>query len=191
MVLGEEGVGKSTFIQKAFDLRNFSDVNMTSKRMPLDGDVYTVRLVELGFGDIEIDDDKEISWPEIIDNMKMPAVHGALILWDVMNRESLVDVPDILSMVLFRWLWSGADMFAEAVHKASIPFLLVSCKCDIHPALRKIEPARVEQRAKDFIGADVGTLQTAISAPDSHKRCISVIIRDILSERRGMVVASV
>ncbi|KAF1808577.1 ras GEF [Eremomyces bilateralis CBS 781.70] len=167
-VMGEEGVGKSMFIQKAFDLRNHSNGSATSKRMPLEGDVYTVRLVELEFDDIEFDDDDRISWPETYDDVKMPTIHGALILYDVMNKESLVDVPDVL----------------KAMHKASIPFLLVSCKCDNHPALREIDPDVVEKRAKDFIGGDVGAVQTAFSSPDSQKRCLSVIIRDILSERR-------
>lgn len=99
-VLGSTQSGKSTFIQRAFDLRSPPNSQLTQRKMSIDGNVYVVRLVELTFDDLDLDDHKRICWPDTIDRTPVPVIDGAFTLYDVMNRESLVQIPETLS----KWL---------------------------------------------------------------------------------------
>ncbi len=96
-VLGAARVGKSTFIQRAFDLPSRSSSRSNSRKMSIDGSIYAVRLHELPFKEVEVEDDKSINWPERIGDAVLPAIDGALVLYDVMGQESLADVPRFLS----------------------------------------------------------------------------------------------
>jgi GTPase SAR1 family protein len=100
VVLGSPQSGKSTFIQRAFDLRSPPNSRFTQRKMSMDGNVYVVRLVELTFDDLDLDDYKRICWPDTIAGTPVPVIDGAFTLYDVMNRESLVQVPETLS----KWL---------------------------------------------------------------------------------------
>jgi hypothetical protein len=68
------------------------------------------------------------------------------------------------------------------IYNASIPFILVACKCDFPPAHRHVDPAGVEKRAKALIG-DITAFQTSQATPDSQKRCVAVLLRAIVSMR--------
>jgi hypothetical protein len=96
-VLGSPFVGKSAFIQKAFDLRNPPPVSISSRKMSIDGNVYVVRLIELSYNDLDLDHENRICWPEAVEGAPMPCIDGAFTLYDVMNKESLVQVPETLS----------------------------------------------------------------------------------------------
>ena len=96
-VLGASAVGKSTFIQRVFDLQTVPTSPFTLRKMSIDGNVYIVRLVELTYDDLNLDDHKRICWPDMIGGMPVPVIDGAFTLYDVMNRESLVQVPETLS----------------------------------------------------------------------------------------------
>lgn len=96
-VLGAHKVGKSTFVQKAFDLPLPSTSPISTKRIPLNGTIYSVRLVELQFEDISIGTDNRIRWPDTVEGTPIPRIDGAFTLYDVMNRDSLAQVPEMLS----------------------------------------------------------------------------------------------
>lgn len=96
-VLGSPRVGKSTFVQRAFDLRAPPHTPFTSRKMSIDGNVYVVRLIELTYDDLDLDDEKRICWPDVLDSLPVPTIDGAFTLYDVMNKESLVQVPETLS----------------------------------------------------------------------------------------------
>jgi ribosome-binding ATPase YchF (GTP1/OBG family) len=100
VVLGSPSVGKSTFIQRAFDLRTAPPTPFTSRKMSIDGNVYVVRLIELSYHELDLDDEKCICWPDVINGTPVPAVDGAFTLYDVTNKESLVQVPETLSKLL-------------------------------------------------------------------------------------------
>lgn len=74
-------------------------------------------------------------------------------------------------------------MFADTFNKAQLPFILVACKCDQHPAHREVDPSVVEHKAKSFIG-DVSVFQTSESSPEAHRACLSVITRAAIAAKR-------
>lgn len=96
-VIGAEGVGKSTFVQKALDLPSASPSQAAERKIPLDGSVYLVRLLELPIDDVDIDDDDTVSWPDAIEDKIMPKVDGAIALYDIQDKGSFEDIPEVLS----------------------------------------------------------------------------------------------
>ena len=63
----------------------------------------------------------------------------------------------------------------------AVPTVLVSAKCDSPFNMWEVDQEKVE----DFCNTlDVESFQTSITAPETHKRCISVILRNIMMERR-------
>ena len=55
--------------------------------------------------DIDVEDDETISWPDTIGNRMMPALHGALALYDVKDRGSIEELPEMLSVCIFVCCW--------------------------------------------------------------------------------------
>lgn len=100
VVLGAQGVGKSTFVQKALDLRQQPVSHYSSKKMSLDGVIYLVRLLEISMEEILISDRREVQWPQNVSDRSMPSVDGVLVLYDVTNPESIQGVAEILSKCL-------------------------------------------------------------------------------------------
>jgi hypothetical protein len=96
-VLGAPRVGKSTFIQQAFDLAQMPLIAFTRRKMSLDGTIYIVRLIEMGYNDLDMDEDQCICWPDTLDEHPVPAIDGAFTLYDVTNRDSLMQMPETLS----------------------------------------------------------------------------------------------
>ena len=68
-----------------------------------------------------------------------------------------------------------------------MPCVLVSCKCDRSPDSRQLDPRIIEQISTSFGPGNGGidSFQTSANLPESQKRCISVILRTIISNRSG------
>ncbi|KAL9113250.1 MAG: hypothetical protein Q9227_002585 [Pyrenula ochraceoflavens] len=162
-VLGARGVGKSIFVQRALDLRHQPMSRYSSKKMSLDGVIYLVRLLEVSIEEVTITDNRRVAWPSTISDRDMPSVDGALVLYDVTNPESISDIPPVL----------------QALFASTVPSLLVSCKCDNPPQLRQVAPGIVRQASFALGGIDAQ--QTSANVPESQKRCISIILRQILA----------
>jgi hypothetical protein len=96
-VIGAAGVGKSTLIQRALGLRSLPSAVASSQKMSVDNVVYTVSLVELDLETFDFNPDRRVQWPKQINGQIVPRMDGALILYDVMNRESITDLPQTLS----------------------------------------------------------------------------------------------
>lgn len=96
-IVGRQGVGKSTLITKALGLRTFPSSIASSLRMSVDNVLYTVSLVELDLESLDINTDGHIQWPKQVGGQPVPRIDGALLLYDVMNRESIVELPATLS----------------------------------------------------------------------------------------------
>jgi len=96
-VIGAAGVGKSTLIQRALGLRSLPTAVASSQKMSVDNVVYTVSLVELDLETFDFNPDRRVQWPKQINGQIVPRMDGALILYDVMNRESITDLPQTLS----------------------------------------------------------------------------------------------
>ena len=65
--------------------------------MSVDNVVYTVSLIELDLESFDIIPDRKIQWPKQINGHIVPHMDGALLLYDVMNRESIAELPQTLS----------------------------------------------------------------------------------------------
>lgn len=57
---------------------------------------YHVRLLELEMDRLDVDDERHIIWPSQVDDVDVPHIQGALVLYDVMNQRSLTAIPRIL-----------------------------------------------------------------------------------------------
>lgn len=96
-VIGAAGVGKSTLIQRALGLRTLPTAVSSSLKMSVDNVIYIVSLVELDLESFDVDPDRKIQWPKQMNGQITPRIDGALLLYDVMNRESISDLPQTLS----------------------------------------------------------------------------------------------
>ena len=96
-VIGSNGVGKSTLIQRALGLRSLPSSIASSLRMTVDEVGYIVSLIELDLESFDIVPDRRIQWPKQINGHIVPRMDGALLLYDVMNRESITELPQTLS----------------------------------------------------------------------------------------------
>ncbi len=96
-VIGAAGVGKSTLIQRALGLRSLPTSAASSLKMSVDNVIYTVTMVELDLESFDFNPDRRIQWPKQINGQIVPRMDGALVLYDVMNRESIIDLPQTLS----------------------------------------------------------------------------------------------
>lgn len=96
-IIGGAGVGKSTLIQRALGLQGLPTSIASSVRMSVDNIVYTVSLIELDLESFDINTDRRIQWPKQIGGHIVPRMDGALLLYDVMNRESITELPQTLS----------------------------------------------------------------------------------------------
>ena len=65
--------------------------------MTVDNVVYTVSLIELDLESFDIVTDRRIQWPKQINGHIVPRMDGALLLYDVMNSESIQELPQALS----------------------------------------------------------------------------------------------
>ena len=102
VVVGAEGAGKSTFIQKALDLTLLPQSRATEREISAKGIDYIVRLLELPAEDVDIDDDDiTINWPETIEDKMMPRIDGALVLYNIQDETSLENIPEMLSECLY------------------------------------------------------------------------------------------
>jgi hypothetical protein len=65
-------------------------------RQELDGVLRHVTLVELDLEGFEVDSTQPIQWPKVIGGQLVPRMDGALILYDVTNKESARELPSTL-----------------------------------------------------------------------------------------------
>jgi hypothetical protein len=72
---------------------------------------------------------------------------------------------------------------ADVLSIAEVPFVLVACKCDQHPAHREVNLAVVEQKAKKFLG-EVRMFQSSASSPDTQRECLTFMTRAVIAAKR-------
>lgn len=90
-------MGKSTFMQRALDLPHPSPTKAADRKIPYDGTLYRIRLLEISIDDVDVDDDDgTVSWPASVADRMMPHIDGVLTLYNVADRSSLDEVPEIL-----------------------------------------------------------------------------------------------
>ncbi|RDW75597.1 hypothetical protein BP5796_06418 [Coleophoma crateriformis] len=162
-VIGSGGVGKSTLIQRALGLRAIPANFVSSQRMPVEGVVYMVNLIELDLESFDIDPDRRFQWPKQIGGHAVPRIDGALLLYDVMNRESIAELPQTLN----------------ALVNSSMPTILVSCKCDNPESSRQIDVESMESACLSSVEA----VKTAANVPETARNCLSTMLKAIMVSR--------
>ncbi|KKZ62301.1 hypothetical protein EMCG_03273 [[Emmonsia] crescens] len=162
-IVGAQGVGKSTFVQRALDLKQPPISRSSMKKMSLDGTIYLVRLLEIASHKISFDENGRIVWPKFIGEHELPIIDGVLVLFDSYDPRSVAQFPRIFS----------------ASPKATIPFIIVACRCEGQVPSSPIDPATYDQARRVLGGIEVH--QTYSDAPDSQKKCISNILRAIIA----------
>lgn len=95
-VIGADGVGKSAFIQRALRLPQLPTSNVTSLLQQVDGASHHVTLIELDLEVFDVDPAHPVQWPRQIGGQMLPRVDGALMLYDVMNKDSIRDLPQTI-----------------------------------------------------------------------------------------------
>lgn len=96
-VIGSAGVGKSSLIKRALGLPSLPTGIASSLRMSIDNVIYTVSMVEFDLESFGILPNHRIQWPKQINGQIVPKMDGALLLYDVMNRDSITELPQTLS----------------------------------------------------------------------------------------------
>lgn len=94
-IIGCAGVGKSTFMQRALDLKSFPRSAITSKKVSLEGSISIVRLIELDVTEISIIDNA-LRWPKIVDGYPVLRIDGLLLLYDVLHYATFDALPAVL-----------------------------------------------------------------------------------------------
>ncbi|KAL8822644.1 MAG: hypothetical protein Q9191_006622 [Dirinaria sp. TL-2023a] len=188
-VTGADQAGKSTFIECALDLKKPLSAPIATKKVSLEGVISTLRLVEIPLAKLTAGSEEGLALPETVGGQDTQHVDGALVVYDVMNQESFNHLSSILSEFP---LWCEILVIAESadgrdnqdrLSDAAIPTILVSNKCDNPPSYWKVGHERVELLCSTYEGTE--SFQTSATAPETHKRCISVILRHIALKRSG------
>ena len=96
-VLGEPSTGKSTFIQCALDLKRRVTGSSATKKVSLEGEVSTLRLLKIPMGALELSNDCGLTMPLRVGGQDILHIDGALVIYDVMNQISIARIPEILS----------------------------------------------------------------------------------------------
>lgn len=98
-VIGAAGVGKSSFIHKTLGLSRPPITNSSTVSMVVDNVTHKITLLELDLEHFELSPSAPIQWPKQINGHIVPRVDAALILYDVMNEETIRDLPQTLGMM--------------------------------------------------------------------------------------------
>lgn len=141
VVLGPTGVGKSTFVQRALDLKQLPLSPTSAKKMSLDGVIYLVKLIEVDLDEVHVVHNARIAWPDGIDGEPIPPVNGVLSLVDVSDSESLSDFPKVLSkrgLFLRIVSLSMANILVYSGAVKSAPQALVFRSCRSMPIWRSL-----------------------------------------------------
>jgi GTPase SAR1 family protein len=174
-------VGKSTLIQRALGLRALPTAIASSQRMSVDNVLYTVSLIEIELESFDINPERRIQWPKQINGHIVPRMDGALLLYDVMNRESIQELPQTLSELPTLLLRERVANSIDGLVKSSLPTILVSCKCDNPENLRQISVDSMEEACQ----ACVEAVKTASNVPETARLCLSSMLRAIMANRAG------
>ena len=99
-VIGSLGVGKSSFVQRALRLNKLPTSTASSVRQDLEGIPHIVCLLEYDVDYFDLEDvivpGQQIKWPKQIDGRPVPHIDGALVLYDVTNKDSIRELPSTL-----------------------------------------------------------------------------------------------
>jgi hypothetical protein len=182
-VIGADGVGKSSFIQRSLSLMpRSSPSNFSTNVLDVEGVQHVVTLFEFDLAEyFDVDPSQHISWPKQIDGHIVPSVDGALIVYDVMNKESIRDLPPILCKPSFLSRVKPVLNGVAALANSSVPTILAATKCDTPQNLWQLDTAAVATAFPSCIG----DFNTSSNVPGTQRDCLQAMMRAALNNRRG------
>ncbi|KAK0706454.1 ras guanine nucleotide exchange factor domain-containing protein [Lasiosphaeria miniovina] len=161
-VIGADGVGKSSLIQRALRSQRPPSL-VTTVRQEVDGSSYQVTLVELDLEVFDVDPEQPIQWPKQVGGHMLPRIDGALVLYDVINKDSIRYLPQAMSVLA----------------NDSLPTILVATKCETPENLRQLDTAGV---AHAFPSC-AGHFRTSSNVPGSARECLQAMLRAVAARR--------
>ena len=72
---------------------------------------------------------------------------------------------------------------SDLLSNSAIPTILISSKCDNNRKAWQIDQRMIERTCSTISGIEL--FQTSASSPETHKRCVSIVLRKVLSARHG------
>lgn len=97
-IIGANGVGKSAFMQRALKLSQPPNQqgSVTFNWTEPDGTQHNVHTFEVDLEAFDLEMNEPIRWPRQANGQMAPRVDGTLVLYDVMNKESIKLLPQTL-----------------------------------------------------------------------------------------------
>lgn len=95
-IIGANGVGKSAFLQQALKMSRPANQVVTFNWTEPDGSQHTVNMFEVDLEAFDLGMDEPIRWPKQANGMLTPRIDGTLVLYDVMNKDSIASLPQTI-----------------------------------------------------------------------------------------------
>ncbi|VUC23879.1 unnamed protein product [Clonostachys rosea] len=165
-VIGSEGVGKSSFVQRVLNLPRPPITNASTVRMPIDNVMHMVMLLELDLEHFALDPELPIQWPKQINGHIMPRVDAALILYDVMNRASVAELPQTMA----------------ALTNSGLPAILVATKCENPKDEWEVIPDVIT--GSKFYQSCIASYKLSSENPEVARTCLQAILKAAIIHRR-------
>ncbi|RMZ90774.1 hypothetical protein DV736_g1981, partial [Chaetothyriales sp. CBS 134916] len=160
VVLGVNGVGKSTFIRNAFDLKKSPTSPIVSSKVSLSGNIYCVQLIALPLDHVDFTTGRTVSWPKHLNTSPFPPIDGVFCLYDVGDEETFSNFPQVL----------------RTLTASDVPTTLVACNSDGSEDQRQ-----AQSRFHDRIRRSFGTVTIAEAINDqAEKRNILSMLKSVL-----------
>ncbi|PFH55941.1 hypothetical protein XA68_17364 [Ophiocordyceps unilateralis] len=165
-VIGGSAAGKSTFIQSVLGLPRRPISSTSSVRITVDDASYPITLLELDIASFDLDEPQPIAWPKQINGHILPRADAALLLYDVVNQQSI----------------RGLDKMIAALTNARLPTVLVAYKCDCDEDDWEINANAVANH--DIFKPCVASFQTSRDRPDMSRASLQAAVKSAIAHRR-------
>ncbi|KAI5462208.1 ras guanine nucleotide exchange factor domain-containing protein [Mariannaea sp. PMI_226] len=184
-VIGATGVGKSSFVQRVLGLSRPPISNASSVRMLVDNTSHVITLLELDLEYFELNPNQPIQWPKQINGHIVPRVDAALILYDVMNKESIRELPQTLGKLCpyaTRKEKGCTNKVLAALTNSGLPSSLVACKCENPEENWEVDAEGMANH--QIFRSCVATYKLSSDKPEIARVCLHTTLRAAISHRR-------
>ncbi|KAK5998010.1 Ras guanine nucleotide exchange factor A-like protein [Cladobotryum mycophilum] len=165
-IIGAEGAGKSTFVQRILGIARPPQYNASNVRFVVDSSTHMITLLELDIESFDLNTVQPIQWPKQINGHIVPRVDAALIFFDVTNLETLRLIPRLLA----------------ALTDSGLPAIMVACKCDQPEDDWEIDADALANQ-KPFNQCQFH-YKISMDSPELARACLQVAIRAAVAHRR-------
>jgi GTPase SAR1 family protein len=166
-VIGATGVGKSSFVQRVLGLSRPSMSNASTVRMVVDNVTHGITLLELDLEYFELTPTAPIQWPKQVNGHIVPRVDAALLIYDVMNKESIRDLPQTLA----------------ALTNSNLPAILVANKCEQPDDEWEVDADDIANH--EYFESCIAKYMVSGDKPDVARSCLQTIVRAAVAHRKG------